>query len=186
MLTVKSVTFGTDARGNASGVLGYTINFDKIKEDTDILTEIANVINTIEKHRMSKKYKSVFITGDFEDVSYEYAIMTMLKALKDRGFIIYLTTLSTIYHSYYILVDYLRIHLYPKTTWAGFQCNEIVYHPDNTNFIDPDLPSFNILCSLAVAKDQMGLVPKFLDSSKYTWNIVSIPETSIKEVLFTK
>jgi hypothetical protein len=192
-MQLKSVTFGTDSRGNASGILGFTISFtdtvnkkSDVEEKSDIMDDIAMAINLVENHRMSKKYKSIFINGLSDDSELEYMILTLLKAFKDRGYVIYLTTTSTIYHSYYMVADYIRLLLKPNVAWAGFQCNEIVYELDKENLIDPEIPELKILKTLSVKTEDYLEIPSFLEMSKYTWTINLQPKNSIKESLFTR
>ncbi len=180
MTKIKSVTFGTDSRGISSGVLGYTILLEPATTSHDLLEEAAKCINIITKHKFAKKYNNIFITGELTSVEEEYAMLTLLKAFKDRGFRIHITTSSTIYHSYYMLADYIKLYLKPDTTWAGFQCNEIVYCPTKEQLIDPDLPEFKMLYTLEV--EDTSILYKFLEASKYSWNISA--KGKVKEVLY--
>lgn len=180
------LSFGTGSRGNASGVFGYKLEFSNEESPKSLLEQMAEILHKIRTHEFADRYKNAFIVGNAKGEDSENVMMTLLKCLKDLNFKIHFSTTDLLYHSYYVFVDYLQVHITSDSVWAGFQCSEVVYSFDKNKPVDPTLPVSQTLCSLKVVGDDKTSAKAFYDfikSSKHVWNIYNPTEVTYIEKL---
>lgn len=125
-MLVKNIQIKPIKKGSLAGVFAFNLSLEANDEPYEGLAE---TVEAIRSHNTGKG-KVIYLHEPPKGID-ETALLTLLKTLKDYGYKIVIACSGRVYAQWFMLADFISVHMDSANPIVGFKCNEIIWHYSN-------------------------------------------------------
>lgn len=180
---IKEIKYETCIEpGPFIGVPVYHVVVNNSDTDTG---ELADALLAIRNHK--SKSNKVLFTGKMNN-RYSNEMFTLLKALKDYKYYVYLITNGKIFYSYFNLVDWLAIKI-TLEPWVGFKSHQVIFDGFKDNDPEPSIYNEGNQYPACYLKPDSKHSTKegikaFLKKAKVPWNVALPASKAFSDLIY--
>lgn len=175
---IDQVSYSPVSIGTWKGFLAYHVELNNSPVEVE---KIAKLIEVLKDHKRNPIRN--LLVEDLEEQIDDSGMLTLLKTVKDFGWLVQVVTTGRVYKQWYREADWMTCLLsLERPIWAGFYVNELIW-PFTKGTPEPALPDMKKGTNLylRVKNESFEDALQFIKKSKYNWAIEAPEGTYAKE-----
>jgi hypothetical protein len=163
-MRVEKMSYGPFEGGLSGGIIGFIVQMGGPQHKEATPEEIITWMHKTKKGHGSKMIR--FYLGSEID---EGEMLTLIKTIKDWGYIVQVVSPGTAWHPWMGEGTYVIVEI-NDPVWVGFGANELWYEPNPSETIsDPVLPGGKIESTMYYIKGTLDRIWEYIIGSSIPW-----------------